>query len=452
LYFVSSRFLVAAYLANAVIALVIYRQMSQKREIVLLNEKAESRALAVMYALFLLPVFIQLGSGIFRESAFLFDSGGSITQLPLPVSVLACGLGYYFLRGLGHARFSLTLIFFAFITLVSAGIGSTVEQPSNQFGKLFLAMQFLLPMFAMPVGQLAGRTEASLQLMTSSFLFVLTLVVPAQLAATWLKGGILLQPYLGLFSVYQHLQYVPIVFVSAYLLCLFMLWAKPVDRMILIVGGPVMGVYIILSGSLLGAAGLVGGLLAHAFSQRRTTLYYPAIALFIGTIVIISSSFLFESHLHYKVVGAGEEVGLVAPSNMVDRIAIWKHYSESALGSVSTFIMGSPNLADRAIYPSAHNYFLDLLYNFGLLGLAPVSVALFLTLKIIIEKWSVIFQSLELQALVGVVMVLVVVDNCFKVGLRQPYPGLFSFFLWGVLLSKLQMISSSTPLIRRETE
>jgi len=32
---------------------------------------------------------------------------------------------------------------------------------------------------------------------------------------------------------------------------------------------------------------------------------------------------------------------------------------------------------------------------------------------------------------------LVVIDNDLKVTFRQPYPGLFGFFLWGLLLSRL---------------
>jgi hypothetical protein len=30
------------------------------------------------------------------------------------------------------------------------------------------------------------------------------------------------------------------------------------------------------------------------------------------------------------------------------------------------------------------------------------------------------------------------VDSMFKVPLRQPYPGIFFFFLWGLLLAQLQ--------------
>lgn len=33
---------------------------------------------------------------------------------------------------------------------------------------------------------------------------------------------------------------------------------------------------------------------------------------------------------------------------------------------------------------------------------------------------------------------LVLVDSNFEVTLRQPYPGIFAFFLWGLLLARLR--------------
>jgi hypothetical protein len=32
---------------------------------------------------------------------------------------------------------------------------------------------------------------------------------------------------------------------------------------------------------------------------------------------------------------------------------------------------------------------------------------------------------------------MVIVDNSFKVGMRQPYPGILTFFLWVLLLAWL---------------
>jgi len=50
---------------------------------------------------------------------------------------------------------------------------------------------------------------------------------------------------------------------------------------------------------------------------------------------------------------------------------------------------------------------------------------------------STLVRDLPLLGLAVVVGFLVLVDNNFKVTFRQPYPGLFGFFLWGLLVSRL---------------
>ena len=453
-YLWKGKLILAAYFVNAVIALIIYWHISHQHKTTFLSQLQKEKALAGVYFLVLLPVFVQAGSGLFRDPAFLFDSSGSITRLPIPLSVAACGLGYLLLKGLEYAQFSLSLIFFAFLTLIIAGIGGTVGQPMDQPRKLILATQFLLPMFSMPLGQLVGRAEFSLERVARSFLYVLALVVPAQLVATWFSGYKILQPYIWLFSVYQHLQYVPVVFVAAYILCVFVLWDKAkhnqMESIALILGGPVMGIYALLSGSLLSSVGLVFCLVLHTLSRRGTNFYKSAISLAIATIVAVYISFLFGigSQLYFKLHGGAEgaeagQAALIMPVNAAERLAIWQYYLEGTTQSVSTFILGNPNMPDRTVYPSAHNYYLDLLYNFGLLGLVPIVLAVMATFKRVMQNWPAISRSLELQALAGVVMFLLIVDSSLKVGLRQPYPGLFAFFLWGILLSKLPLLDRS---------
>jgi len=54
-----------------------------------------------------------------------------------------------------------------------------------------------------------------------------------------------------------------------------------------------------------------------------------------------------------------------------------------------------------------------------------------------------ILSHSNLLELVVVVLFLVLIDNSMKVGLRQPYPDIITFFLWTVLLSRLARISAA---------
>jgi O-antigen ligase len=98
---------------------------------------------------------------------------------------------------------------------------------------------------------------------------------------------------------------------------------------------------------------------------------------------------------------------------------------------------GSNEIPNRAEYPSAHNYYLDFIYHFGLIAILPILALLIYTCKIIYRQRQRIFLSPRLTGLCCVTLFLLLIDNALKVGLRQPYSGIFTFFLWGLLLSRL---------------
>ena len=123
--------------------------------------------------------------------------------------------------------------------------------------------------------------------------------------------------------------------------------------------------------------------------------------------------------------------------NVPERIAIWRFYIDGIAGSGNKWVLGHETPPDRELYPSAHNYYLDFVYNFGLIALVPILWLIAFTLWKSGRHWKEIATNPEFFALTGVVLFLLLVDNSLKVGLRQPYPGIFTFFLWGVLISRL---------------
>jgi O-antigen ligase len=108
------------------------------------------------------------------------------------------------------------------------------------------------------------------------------------------------------------------------------------------------------------------------------------------------------------------------------------------LGNHKSLLFGNPERPEREKHPSAHNYYLDLAYNFGIISLIPILIFLARTFKKIYELQTQIYKNQSLAGLIFVVLFLLLVDNSLKVGMRQPYPGIITFFLWGLLLSRLQ--------------
>ena len=50
------------------------------------------------------------------------------------------------------------------------------------------------------------------------------IILPAQLVSTWLRGYVLLSPKVVLFSIYQHLQYFPMIVSALSILAVLSLW------------------------------------------------------------------------------------------------------------------------------------------------------------------------------------------------------------------------------------
>lgn len=190
------------------------------------------------------PLFFQLSGRIYNSVHPVIDSGGIIKQLPLPVSLLVC-YGCLLLLLANYRRASL-----AFKVVVSMALCMAVSAVLPGFRieprKIILAMQVLLPMAGLILGQLI---EDKNKIIPKAFLGVLILIVPAQLIVGWLRGNIGLTHDLYFFTIYQHFQFVPLIFVCGYSYSVSSLWTEYKKVFYLLT--PFMYVYSVASLSLL---------------------------------------------------------------------------------------------------------------------------------------------------------------------------------------------------------
>lgn len=448
-YLLSSDALAHLYLLSAVMALLFY--YSAEKSIGAWADTGSvpaTRLKAAIALLLFLPLFFQLNGAIFRDPAYIFDTGGQLMRLPVPVSVIACYGGILLLGRYARARLSLTAIFAAFaLMLISSVLLAHVQEGREQQAKLILLIQFVLPMFALVLGQLHHDKPADQSVLAAGFLWVLAIVVPLQLAFTWSQGMLILSPYFVVFSIFQQLQYVPMIFVAAYLLALYTLWETPRYRMLLLGLAAPMGIYAGASVSALATAGLIAGVTGFAVLAWQRGGKRKPLALLVAAVLVFSIGYfsIAAGKLggKYDLIRLQTDTAMFAPKNLAERIAYWKYYSDEILASPKSAVLGHATPPDRTKYPSAHNYYLDFAYNFGLLPLLPLLVLVGLTLTGVRRQWRDIRASPPLLGLTAAVLFLVLVDNSFKVGMRQPYPGILTFFLWGVLLTRLSRQSAT---------
>ena len=392
----------------------------------------------------LMPLFFQLDVGIYRDLNALTDSQGVVTKLPFPISILVCLLVFLLWVGnLNRAFPAFVFIAGVFaISLISVLLGGDGVTPYQR--KLQMLAQVLLPLGGLVLGSLIDENNKAIP---RAFLVVLSIVVPMQLAATWLQGSLILTHYLYAFSIYAHLQYVALILVCAFVFCLTSLWSQ--HKIWLCTVGFGISIYAVSSLSFLtifAYFAFVFAFIGWKFWSCRPT---PGLIV-IGSVLIACA--LLGSYTYFKKMDGqrssveglqplyyGKFKDLLngkIPANVQERMGDWRLFGRGIIESKRTFLVGHPQPMPREIRSSPHNFYIDIAYTFGVLALIPLFGLMSYTVYLCFKRRK--STSVETWWLFAIVFYLVVIDSSFKVTLRQPYPGIFTYFLWGILLSRLR--------------
>ncbi len=400
--------------------------------------------------LLVLPVFFQLGGGVYRDVNPIIDSQGVLAALPLPVSLLACAASLVFLTfgSMQRIRPALAMIGgVVMVSLASLWLGSNGVVPPQR--KLLMIAQVMLPIAGLLLGQLVEDRD---KIIARAFLVVVSIVAPLQLLASWLQGGLILTHYMYAFSIYSHFQYVTLIFVCAFAFSLTSLWDE--HRVWLCVMMLPMLAYVTASLSFLTIFAYVSFLLvflglklykyrAKVSAKSAAIFLILAVAAGVGAVAYFKemSVLSLEKHqinFHAKFESLAE--GNI-PTNVQERFEDWKFFGGAIFESAKTVLVGHPQPMPREIRSSPHNWYIDMGYTFGLVGILPLLALVAYTAGLCWKHRRTL--SAETWWLAVLVFYLVIVDSNFKVTLRQPYPGIFAYFLWGLLLTRLRLLPPS---------
>lgn len=392
----------------------------------------------------LFPLFFQLSGGIYYNPEAITDSGGLVGKLPLPISIIACLLGMLALarnyrQALPAAVFIGSFSALMLVSLLFAG----ADQPMQQ-RKMLIALQFLLPTMGLVLGQLVSDKDDTIP---RAFMWVLLLLVPVQLLAGWWQKTLTLTHNLYLFSIYQHFQFVPVIFVAAFCFVMVHLWDK--HRSALRFLTVVMGIYAIASASFL-AIGLYSAFVIAFFMRRMWQLKTGRLIGFIlfgvGVVAagLVIALYYGLAEKNTSIIGdGGQYLGKFQtlangkmPVNLEQRLSDWKLFRDGIGESNRTMLLGHVEPLPREVKTSAHNWYLDFVYSFGLVPLVPLLTLMVFTVCLLFRSRKTLPG--QIWWLAALVAFMVLVDSNFKVTLRQPYPGIFAFFIWGLLLTRLR--------------
>jgi hypothetical protein len=456
-YLVGPAALGGLYLATALLTLFFYWGAAYHAVAELPAAGSAALRIAIAFAL-LLPIFFQLSGGVYHQpGAPLFDPGTNVLQVPLPLSLAACFGGLLLLSRYRHAALTLGTVFFLFVAMVLTSVVVTRGSIAYESRKFLLLFQFLVPAFGLVLGQMFGAPRQGLRFAAIGFLAVLVWLMPLQLSRSIGYYSNELRHDLWFFSIYQHIQYVPGVVACAYLVALFALWDSSRWRVLLIALAPVFAWYVAASYSTLPIVFAFGGALLLVAVRRREPAARWCAALILAALAaylyvnrdaaplrdkFARSESATELRLsHGPQAGVSRALVDAVPGPMQVRLHYWALFSRGIAESGRSALFGHAQAIDRAVAPSAHNYYLDFVYNFGVLAFLPLLFLIGYTLRALWRARETLWRSpaaLPLLGLSAAVLFALFMDSVFKVPLRQPYPGIFFFFLWGLLLAQLQ--------------
>ncbi|MEY4495558.1 MAG: hypothetical protein RL744_622 [Pseudomonadota bacterium] len=436
------------YLCSGILSLLVYR-ISDPLRVTWSSKKGFSDSFNIIVAFFIaVPIFFTLEAGLFRSDQFVYDSMSSLLKLPLPVSLFFCYLAIILLGNFHRATLALTVIFLFYMAMMVSTVLTSSFNPQLEKAKLLLLVQYLVPTFGLVLGMIYGWNEDHKHHLAKTMFFVFLCIVPAELLSTFILGTSLLTPYIYLISIYQHLQYVPILMASLFLMGLYSLWSTPKWRMLILIISPFFGVYVYASGSMMACFLSLIGCAIFPFLNIKNdpggSQFFAKSSVFVLAVcsAILRKVWIPGSTSAYSQKFEGGKL-----VNLSERFDIWDFYLTQIISDKFVFLFGHSAPPARNIFPSAHNYYLDLAYNFGAIPTLIILGLIVITLVKIRSHIMEIFTSPHIFAL-AMIVIFLILDNLLKVGFRQPYPGILSFFLWGVLLirlNKLQISKNSIP-------
>ena len=420
-YLVTPAAMASIYLLTALLTLFVYA--SAARSAAPQPAADPPRMLSgALAAAIVLPVFFMLSGGLYhRPQGPLLDPVG-VMNVPLPLSLPVCFAGLVLLARYRDATLTLATLFFLFVAMVLTSVVAAEGRIGEEQRKFVLLFQVLVPAFALVLGQMLGASERGLRIVAWSFCAVLLALVPLQLARSIGYDENQLRHDVWLFSIYQHRLYVPAVVVAAFLVSLHVLWDERGARWPHLVLAPLVAYYAASSGSTLAM------LLAAGGATLLATVRWHQVAARLCALLVIAT---LIGHGYLNRDPAPE---LSHPGHY------WGLFARGITESAPAMLFGHPRVMDRSVALSAHNYYLDFVYNFGVLGFLPLAALIGYTLARLWRERAAIWRQPALLGLAIVVVFVLALDNLFKVPLRQPYPGIFFFFVWGLLIARLKPI------------
>lgn len=410
--------------------------------------KLNNKLFGLYFLILLLPIFFLLNGEIYFEPSIHISSQKNIYTVPIPISyIFSIILIFYLFYKKGFEILKNKIFKILFFSSIVILIILTLSKNLNTDRVLEL-IQFLIPWMGLFI---AINLENNKNIFKIIFYFLFC-ILSLQLFFTFFLDKTIIVSDLLFFSVYQNIQYVGVIFTLLTILVSINLFNnKKFAVIFLIILSLIYSTLTYSFSSLfIWIFFFSGYLIKLIFREKKHIIYILKYLLIFIIFLLISFSFfnysiknIDQDKFRTKLSGGGKNyyenmmkfndlINLKIPKNITLRLTIWEKYYQKIIDDKKILILGDKDREMDTIYQSAHNLFLDIIYKFGLILISPY---LFLFFLVLFKLYALKSNEKDFMSLLLVFLV-VLTENIFKVSLKQPYPGIISFYLIGYYLKK----------------
>ena len=374
----------------------------------------------LQFLLFLipLPIFFNLFE-LFKLSNFMV-SFDKLNQLPIPLSFIALiFLNLALLRKAKTLIFSIHFISLSFLI----SIFSIIFLGRLNFINFLNIGQFYLPMLALISGEIVGKLFDLRKFFLKTLVNISAFVIAIQIITSIYNMQDSVTSGIFKFKIYQLTEYTSTIFVLG--ICVY-LWEIIFTKKKIIIPKNIFFTILLFAYTFLLHSYLVYIFLIFL----SVTIYYIKKDYFIPIITIIISSLIILFH------------NKIYP---VDFSLILNEYTTSYMVFINEIFYSSGNLllgsnSNNQVYKISQgnfNFYLDFIYNFGLLSLIPLVYLIYKTISATYHQKNEVFKNKQNYLIYSILLFILFFDCFVRVSLKQPYIGIIFYFLWGICLSNL---------------
>lgn len=383
-----------------------------------------------------LPIFFEFLDNL-REFNFLIlnqENNHRILEnfysLPIPLSLII--IPVLVLSLMQIYKYKLVSIYSISISFL-IGILSMIYLQRLTFSNFLNIIQFFLPMIAIIAGEISGRIRLISKVFFKNFFYLSFIIISLQILFTLILQNQMIPSNLFGIHIYQNIEFSSTVFFLG-IFFYITLNSNELDNFNDLKKINIYKFYL----SLL--------LLLFAYFINSISIYLLLI------IFSVYLSFINKNYLLFLLIILSYFALIIYLKDSLSLDFLGDHFKTIYISNLNflfeisqsaEYLFFGSNISNK-LYLSekgTFNYYLDYIYNFGLISLIPMLFLIYYTIETTYKLRHKIFKNFSNHILFFLFLFIIFIDSFLRTGLKQPFIGIVYYFIWGIYLSRMRTTS-----------